>query len=138
MQLVRAAVDGVAEFVKVICRQRTLLHHQGRFKATAIGTGVWAAATAASTTVIGAGGLSFKGLACERPGEMFPALYDSAVGWDLWFNTPWSFTVAVVCITVSMGWAHCVGLGTVKAVAYCSLPLQAWWWHGLLLLNECA
>ena len=89
-------------------------------------------------TKVPAGGLLFKGLACEQTGEMFPPLYDADIGWDLWFNTPWTFTVAVVCITVSMRWAHHIGLGTVKAVAYCSLPLQAWWWHGLLVLNECS
>ena len=132
MQLVRVST-ALSAARSEVCRWRALLHAQGRLKAAVIGAGVWAAATAAT---VGAGSL-FKGLACEYPGEMFPTLYGTLSSHDLWWNTPWSFTVAVVCITVSMRWAHYIELRTVKAVAYCSLPFQAWWWHGLLMLTEC-
>ena len=136
VQLVRVSTAWSAARSEV-CRWRALLHAQGRLKAAVIGAGVWAAATAATAATVGAGSLGFKGLACEHPGEMFPTLYGTLSSHDLWWNTPWSFTVAVVCITVSMRWAHYIELRTVKAVAYCSLPFQAWWWHGLLMLTEC-
>ena len=137
MQLVkfRAAVSAAASTIGEL---RTLLHDCGWVKATIIGTAVWAFASAAFAATFGAGAMGFKGLACEHPGETFPMLNGVVADWDLWFNTPWSFAVAVVCIVVSMRTAQLIGLRTVTAVAYCSLPLQAWWWHGLLMLRECS
>lgn len=136
MQLVRVRT-ALSAAGSEVCRLRELLHTQGRLKATAIGSGVWAFATLATAATVGAGGLGFRGPACEHPGETFPALYEAIAARDLWWNTPWSFAVAVVCITMSMQWAQIIGLRTVKAIAYCSLPFQAWWWHGLLILTEC-
>jgi hypothetical protein len=136
MQLVRVASAWSAARSEV-CRWRALLHAEGRLKAAVIGTGVWAVATAATAAIFGSGLLGFKGLACEHPGEIFPTLYDTLSLHDLWWNTPWSFTAAVVCITLSMRWAQYTELRVVKAVAYCSLPCQAWWWHGTLMLTEC-
>ena len=133
--IIKAAVSAVGTELRGL---RTLLHDLRWFKATVIGVGVWAFATAAFAATVGVGAIGIDGLACARPGEMFPTLYDTDAGWDLWFNTPWTFTVAVVCIAVSMRCAQYIGLRTVKAIAYCSLPLQAWWWHGLLVLRECS
>ena len=138
MQLVRRAAAGVIETGSDL---RARLRAQGRLKGSLIGVGVWALATWCSTATVGLGSVVvFRAQSCAEIGEMFPQLYDhdSGIGWDLWFNTPWTFTTAVVCITLSMRWSHYIGLGFVKVVAYCSLPAQAWWWHGLLVLNECS
>lgn len=118
-------------------RLRTLLHDYGWVTATLIGTSIWAFATAAFAATVGAGALAIDALACEHPGETFPQLYETVAAWDLWFNTPWSFAVAVVCLATSIQWAQLIGLRTVKAIAWCSLPLQASWWHHLLMLREC-
>lgn len=136
MQLVRLGAT-VSATTAEIRRLRTLLHDQGWFKATVIGLSMWVFATAAFAATVGAGAMAISPLACRHPGETFPTLYDTVAEWDLWFNTPWSFAVAVVCITASMRLAHHIGLRAVIAVAYCSLPLQASWWHSLLMLREC-
>ena len=137
MQLVkiRAAVSAAGSTIREL---RTLLHDYGWVRATLIGLCVWSFATAGFAATVGAGVLGTDALACAHPGEIFPTLYDSLSSRDLWFNTSWSFTAAVLCIAVSMQFAHLIGLRTVIAVAWCSLPWQAWWWHGMLMLRECA
>ncbi len=132
---IRAAVFASGSAIRQL---RTLLHDYGWIKATLVGLCVWSLATAAFAATVGAGALGTDALACEHPGETFPTLYDSVPSWDLWFNTPWSFAVAVLCIALSMQFAHLTGLRTVIVVAWCSLPWQARWWHGLLMLRECA
>lgn len=143
MQLVRlrsavsAATSAVRRLVSAVDELRTLLHTLIWWKATLLGLCTWAVATVAFTVLVSSG-LTIKSVACDYPAEMFSQLGDTAVGWDLWFNTPWSFTVAVVAILLSMRSAQYIGLRAVKVVAYGSLPWQAWWWHGLLMLPECS
>lgn len=134
---VSAAATAIREFVSAVRELRTLLHNYGWFKATLIGTAIWAFTSAAFAATFGTGAMNISALACDYPAEMFSALRGTDAGWDLWFNTPWTFGVAMVCIIFSIQCAHLIRLRAVTAVAYCSLPLQASFWHGLLILPEC-
>lgn len=133
-----AAVSTIQQFVSAVRELRTLLHNYSWVKATFIGLCLWAFASAAFAATVGAAVLGTDALACAHPGELFPELYDSVASWDLWFFTRWSFAAAVVCMAVSMQFAHLTQLRTVIVVAWCSLPQQASWWYGLLILPECS
>ncbi|MXZ99182.1 MAG: hypothetical protein F4076_07055 [Acidimicrobiaceae bacterium] len=144
MQLVkfRSAVSAAAsttrELASAVRELRTLLHTWGPVKATVVGVAVWAIASAAFAATVGVGALNFDALACDYPSEMFSALRNTTADSDMWFNTPWTFGVASVCIAVSIQCAHLIRLRTVIAVAWCSIPWQASFWHGLLVLPECS
>ena len=134
--VVSAAVSAVRELLSAVRELRTMLHDWGWFKGTVVGVVLWALASAAFAATVGVGALNFDALACEHPGEMFSQL-DHLPDTDIWFNTPWTFGVAAVCIAVSIQFAHLIRLRTVIAVAWCSIPWQASFWHGLLILREC-
>ncbi len=99
------------------------------------GTLLWLAGTAASTATIAvATGLLLP--VCEHPGETFPVLYETYDHWEQWMNTPVGFTTAVVCMVVSILLAHSFKSRIVCLIAWLSLPLQANFWHGLLLITD--
>jgi len=135
---VSAAALTVRQLVSAVRELRTLLHSWGPVKATAVGVAVWAVASAAFAATVGAGVLNFDALACDYPSEMFSALRNTTADQDMWFDTPWTFGVAAGCIIASIQCAHLIRLRTVIAVAYCSLPWQVSFWHGLLVLPECS
>jgi len=99
------------------------------------GTLLWLFGTAATTATIAVvTGLLLP--VCEHPGETFPVLYETLADWKQWRNTPVGFTVAVVCMVVSILLAHSFKSRIVCVIAWLSLPLQANFWHGLLLETD--
>ncbi len=136
LRVVASARAAPARVVSEVRKARAQMHEDlSPLMLVVAGTLIWLLFTASSSVgVLFVVDILFR--TCEHPGETFPVLYETLADWKQWRNTSSGFTAAVVCMVVSILLAHSFKSRIVCLIAWLSLPLQANFWHGLLLITD--